>query len=439
VLCAARDVRACRPRAGARLVLAMAVAALTPTGGLLATGLAAAVLGWPGPDRDVRTLGRQLAVAVLLNAPWWLPALLRPGGSTSDPAGVDAFAARAESWAGSLGSLLGLGGIWNAEAVPASRTLATAPLLTAVALLVAAAGWTPLLRASRSTAVPLTAVAGVGLLVGLAGSVATGRASLRWAVEHVAGAGLLRDGQRFVAPLALLLALCVGMAAERLLTRLAGHPAAASAVAALLLMLPVVGTPDLAWGVGGRLAPASYPPDWAAVRAQLAHAPEPGDVVVLPFGAFRAYGWNGGRTVLDPAPRAFGREVVVDDRLVVGGREVAGEDPRAAAVRHALDTGQPLGPLGIGWVVVEEGVPGAAPAAALAGAERRYAGRDLELHRLPGYAPATWPRPPVVPVVVADLAAATAVLAAAGLALPARRRKGGKPAVRGAPETSTGW
>jgi hypothetical protein len=396
-------------------------------------------------------LGRQLAAALTVNLPWLLPGLLRPAGTGSDPAGVDAFAARAESWSGTLGSLLGLGGIWNAEAVPASRTLVTAPLLTGLALLVAAAGWAPLRRRLGGPGTSaLAAVAAAGLLLALAGSVPPGRAALRWAVEHVVGAGLLRDGQKFLAPLALLLALCAGAAAERAVVGLGLRPPLAAALAALLLMLPVVGTPDLAWGVGGRLAAVRYPPDWAAVRAELASSGEPGAVVVLPFAAFRAYGWNGGRTVLDPAPRAFGgRDVVVDESLVVGGRTVAGEDPRAAAVRRALSAGDPLGPLGVGWVVVERGVPGPVPPAALNGAERRYAGPDLELHRLAGYAPVELPRPPMLPVVLGDLAAAALVLAAAGRALTGRasrarqtrrtRRAVRRDAAATAARGPTGW
>ena len=49
-------------------------------------------------------------------------------------AGVAAFAARAEPGLGTLGSLAGLGGIWNAEAVPASRTSVFA-MLSVIALL----------------------------------------------------------------------------------------------------------------------------------------------------------------------------------------------------------------------------------------------------------------------------------------------------------------
>jgi hypothetical protein len=174
--------------------------------------------------------------------------------------------------------------------------------------------------------------------------------------------------------------------------------------AALLLALPVVTTPELAWGAG--LHPARYPADWAAVRFD-----GPGDVVVLPYGAFRAFDWTGGRTVLDPATRIFDRTVVTDDTLVVGGQVIAGEDRRAAEVRAALDAGEPLGPHGIGWVLVERGTPGEVPLPP--GLVPAYIGPDLELYRVPGVGETDLPRPPAAPVLLADLAALGLVLGAA--------------------------
>lgn len=440
VLRAAADVRRGVPGAWPRLALGTAAAALTPAGGLLAAALAGAVLAWPERDRVRRGwLLRYLTLALVLNAPWVVPGLPHPARG-SDPAGVDAFAARAENWSGTLGSLLGLGGIWNGEVVPASRTLAVAPLLSGLLLALAGLGGPALHRRLGGPVIAaLASVAAVGLLLAAAPAVPPGRAVLRALVEHVTGAGLVRDGQKLLAPLALLLAVAAGLGAERLTARLRTRPALATAAAGLLLALPVVTTPDLGWGAGGRLAAVRYPSDWAAVRDLLARSDEPGDVAVLPFGAFRSFGWNGGRTVLDPAPRAFDRTVVADDTLVVGGQVVGGEDPRARAVRDALRAGEPLGPLGIGWVVVERDTPGPVPAAALSGAELRHTGPDLELYRLPGHVPVDWPAPPEAPVLLADALATATVVAAAGAALAGglrRRRRSGSPSSR---PIRTGW
>ncbi len=235
------------------------------------------------------------------------------------------------------------------------------------------------------------------------------------------------------------MAVGAGLGAEVLLDRLRHRPAVAGLAAAAVLMLPVVTTPDLAWGAGGRLQAVRYPPDWAAVRDLLGRSREPGDVVSLPFGAFRAFAWNGGRTLLDPAPRALPRTVVVDDTLVVDGTVVAGEDRRAAAVRAALAAGEPLGRLGVGWVLVERGTPGQVPPDALVGAQRRYAGPDLELYRVAGHVPVPTTLPPRAAVVGADLAAVAVLIGAVGSGALgwARRRRESRDSV--APPGATGW
>src|SRR5207244_1914371 len=115
--------------------------------------------------------------------------------------------------------------------------------------------------------------------------------------------------------------------------RTAGHLRTAAARGALLAaaaVFPVAIMPDLAWAGWGRLATVDYPADWLRVRVILAADQRPGDVLALPLGAFRRFDWNGRRTQLDPAPRLLPRATVIDDTLLVGGRPVAGDDPRAA-------------------------------------------------------------------------------------------------------------
>ena len=395
---AARDLRT--PRRVAVLVLLSAPAVLTPTGGLLAAGVAM-VCGGP------RRLWLTASVALVLNAPWWVPALLHPGGALSTGAGVDAFGARAESWGGALTSLLGLGGIWNAEVVPASRTNPVVPVLVLAMVAVAVVGMRRLPR-------PLVLLGVAGLALAALG----GTPVLGWVVEHVPGAGLLRDSQKWVAwwalPFALGFALGVGQAAE-LLRR--GRKALLVGAA----VVPIALMPDLAWAAWGRLAPVDYPDDWARVRQILETSPHEGDVVALPFGLFRQYGWNDGRTQFDPAPHYLPRTTVVDDTLVVGGRPIPGEDRRAAAVRAQVTEGGDLTGLGIGWILVEHGTPGRIEENLLNPDERIYQGRWLDLYQLSRpVTPDRTARPPTAPVVAADvLALATITLGLLWLVLPA--------------------
>jgi hypothetical protein len=391
VVAAGLRLRRGEPGAWAALVLACAPAALVPTGGLLAAGAAVAAAG-------VRRMPATLALAAALNAPWWLPSLLH-GGGTSDPAAVAAFAARAEGPGGVVASALGLGGIWNGDVVPASRAGVLVPLVAALLLVGTAFGARRLAAAwGAAPVLALGGLAAAGVVIAVAASVPGLGAAVRWLVAEVPGAGLLRDGQKWIAWWALFATLACALAVDAAATALGRRlrePAAAAAVFAGAVLLPILLLPDLAWGGLGRLTPVQYPRDWYAVRALLVADRGPGDVLVLPFQSFRRFGWNAGRTQLDPAPRFLPRSAVVDDTLVVGDRPLRGEDPRAARIRATIgrgggavggDGGAPgaLARDGIGWVLVEHGTPGDVDPALLADLTVVHSGPWLTLYRVPG-------------------------------------------------------
>ena len=57
-------------------------------------------------------------------------------------------------------------------------------------------------------------------------------------------------------------------------------------------------------------------------------------MVVLPWrGGYRGFAWNDRRAVLDPAPRFFPGDVLIDDRLYLDGRTLACGGPAAAGCR----------------------------------------------------------------------------------------------------------
>ncbi|NUT09888.1 MAG: hypothetical protein HOQ38_05375 [Nonomuraea sp.] len=259
-------------------------------------------------------------VLVLFSLPWAVPALT--SGAVTDPAGVDAFAARADGPFGVLGSLLSLGGIWNAEAgLPGQEAWWTA----GARLLMVAAGLYGYARLRSSPDRPawwggLAVSAAAGFCVAALGAYEPGRAVLKWLIGLWPGFGPLRDGQVYLAPLVLLTA--VGLAS-----------ALRSGVPALVgVLAPVLVLPTFALGAFGRLDAVTYPGEWLAVRRIVDGDPAPGALLSLPWGAHRAFAWNGGRVVLDPATKLFQRRVLWDDTLLVGlpggGRlRVRGEDP----------------------------------------------------------------------------------------------------------------
>jgi hypothetical protein len=357
-------------------------------------------------------------VAVVVNAPWWLSGLLHPGLGTT-ASGVPEFAARGENALGPIGSLAGLGGVWNADVVPGSRGTVLGVAATVVLLSLAAVGARPVARAlDRGVLGGLCVAASVGLALALAGVVPGVRDLLDDVVLQMPAAGILRDGQKWIAPYALVLTPAVAFGVARLADR-ARDPALQrlASVAAVVVFLSLL--PDLGWGVAGRLGAVHYPGEWSTVRHLVESEPGQGDVAVLPWGAYRAFAWNDDRTVLDPAARFFSGSVVASADLPVGRSVVHGDDARSAAVEAALkgpDAAAALRALGVGWVLVEKGQSGVAvpePNGTV-----RYDGKHLRLvhvgradpRPLPSYAPL---------VVVVDLLVA-ALLGVAGTAIAIR-------------------
>jgi hypothetical protein len=220
----------------------------------------------------------------------------------------------------------------------------------------------------------------------------------------------------------------------------------------LLAVLPVAVLPALGWGISGRLDAVDYPRDFGQVRALLAADHRPGAVVVLPFDAYRRFGWNHDRTVLDPIDRWLDRTVIVSADLPVarsgdqgappGTLLVRGEDRLAARVAAQLHTAagndalaaRLLGSDGVRWVVVESDAGAQVDRTLLTGLVRHYRGSDLSLYEVPprwvrGAAdPLRGYSAPVGAVIAADAAAAALLLGAglmtglwAGAALRARR------------------
>jgi hypothetical protein len=362
----------------------IALAGLTPTGLILAAivGLVCAVAPGVGRPRWL-CAALALSVAVLTALPWLTAAAL--GVSSTDRIwaqvpDVAAFAARAEPGLGTLGSLASLGGIWNGEAVPASRATLFAVVSAAVLLAVVALGL-PVLRRYR-VAVPLVALAALSVLLTAAMATGPGLSVLHAVVDAAPALGVLRDGQKWVA-LAMPGYALAGAAAVLTLRHWL-RPAAAALVccAALLLSLP-----DLAWGIGGKVDSVRYPADWTTVAAAIND--RPAEVAVLPADTMRRFAWSGPAPVLDPLPRWLRADVLTTGDLTISGTTILGEGTRARDAQRLLLAGadpEAVRRAGVGWLVVERGTPGDIGLAARTFDRLPvvYRGRDLVLYRVGG-------------------------------------------------------
>ncbi|SHK86175.1 hypothetical protein SAMN05421803_1389 [Nocardiopsis flavescens] len=308
----------------------------------------AALWGRGGPARGALFAG---ALAVV-SLPWLVPSLAAgAAGAATDPAGVEAFAPRADTPLGTAGSLFLLGGVWNANAVPPHHGDPVPVALRLALCLAAVAAWAWWVRRERPAFGPgLTAAAALGFAVALLGASAPGRELTAGLIDLWAGFGPLRDGQLYVAPLALLQALGLG-AAVHWLTLPADPPARGGRGAGALglaagagaAVLPVVLSSGLWWGAQGALEPVQYPRAWREAQAAVAADDRPGAVLVLPWSAYRGISWSGEPVVvLDPATKLFDRRTLWNDDLAVGTPDggtvvVRGEDARAREAARVLE------------------------------------------------------------------------------------------------------
>lgn len=362
----------------------IALAGLTPTGLILAAVVALVCMAVPGAGVPrARCLAGVVAVAVLAALPWLVASVLSGALGTAPSPGLAAFAARAEPGLGTLGSLAGLGGIWNAEAVPSSRTTLLALVATAVLLAVVLAGLPTVIR--RPAAVPLLILAAVSVVLPALMATGPGLATLRSVVDAVPGLGVLRDGQKWVA-----LAMpgyAVAAAGAVVTVRARARPALTALVCATALIAVL---PDLVWGVWGAVTPVRYPPGWTAVAEAI--DADPGAVAVLPADSMRRFAWAGPAPVLDPLPRWVRAEVLATGDLTIGGQTVPGEGGRAREIQRMLVAGadpRALADSGVRWVVVEGGTAGAVGDAeqTLQHLPVAYHDGDLTLYRVGGSSP----------------------------------------------------
>ncbi len=399
-----------------RLLVAMLPAAVGGFAALAVTGLAAvpaalargADEGGPGPGSARAGRGRRLAtvlgVLALLSLPWLIPSLLV--SVHTDPLGVDLFASRADTPFGRLGSLVMLSGIWNTQTVPRGYGGAASSfwlILVACAL----AGYLLLGRSRRMW--PGLGLAGMlGLAIAAIGITSPTRAALRDLIAAWPGFAILRDGQQFVAALALTEAVGLGAIIAWLVSRAVPAGArprtaatsarpraepAAVAIAVLALLAPFLLLPGMAWGLAGRVRPAQYPADWLAARQLIDANHRPGSVLLLPWAAYRRYPWNHGEAVYDPWNKLLSREVISNDGLQVG-QQVLTQESSAAIRLNAIVT--KAGPLtarlraaGVLYVVVDSGAllhsrpAGLAAQARLPGAQVVLSSNDLVVFELP--------------------------------------------------------
>ena len=414
-------------RGVARLALALLPAVI---GGFAAMAITALV-AVPAAllSRDARRAAVTLAGLAVGSLPWLIPSLLHP--VYVDPASVAAFAARADTPFGSVGSLLMLGGAWNTQTVPkayggAWSVLWLAVVITALAAYLLFASrlrwpgrsrrppgsrWPGRSRPPGSRWPGLGVAAVAGLAIAALGVTAPGRDLLRTLIGVWPGFAILRDAQQFTAPLALAEAVGFGLSVAAALNpgplaraglehpgpfghnapqpgRPARSDAAGTVLAVVALLAPVLLLPGLAWGAAGRLQSAAYPAGWLAVTRVLDASAARGSVLLLPWATYRTPPWNHGETVLDPWTRLLSRPVIWNDGTRVGAVALAPDAPQARGLTGAIDGSGPLTAAlraaGVRFVLDDADAPDAGVGARLPGSVVIIRQPGLTVYQLPG-------------------------------------------------------
>jgi hypothetical protein len=345
-------------------------------------------------SRSARRAAVALAALAAGSLPWFIPSLLH--AVYVDPASVAAFAARADTPFGSIGSLLMLGGAWNAQTVPKGYGGAWSALWLAV-VIVALAGYLLIARPSRRWP-GLGVAAAAGLVIAGLGVTAAGRDLLGSMISSWPGFAVLRDAQQFVAPLALAEAAGFGLVVAAAMNPrtfgIRGHERPARTdpagiwLAVFAILAPVLLLPGLAWGAAGRLRPAWYPAEWLAAARVLDASAAPGSVLLLPWDTYRTWSWNHGETVLDPWTRLLSRPLIWNDGTRVGDLELAPDDPRARGLDGAIRGSGPLATAlraaGVRFVLDDAGGPDPGVGARLPGSVLIFDQAGLTVYQLPG-------------------------------------------------------
>ena len=276
-------------------IAAQWVCSLTPTGAIAAA-----------------LHSRRWLFSALTCAPWVVAgavAAVGGGHGTSSAQAAAMFAPRAEAGVGTLGALLGLGGIWNAHAVPASRSSGFAVfgvLLFAVLCL----AWRHVPR--RLLALALASWAGL----------------LTPIIQYVPGGGLLRDAHKLLI-----------LAIPAYVTAAGNLPGLRAQLAGSFALLQLLDAPFALSALTP--VPASSLP--------IPHVDHQGhDVFFIdrPTLTRRA----DGATIVDPAPKLM--NVVESGALRVNGVEVDPPSPRWSALN--VDVSR-AGSMGVGMVVYPDG------------------------------------------------------------------------------------
>lgn len=139
-----------------------------------------------------------------------------------------------------------------------------------------------------------------------------------WLVAHIPLFAGYREPQKFVMLIALSNSYFGGWGIAAIITTCKKHPALSRTILTTSLILPILITPTLVWGLYNQLHPHDYPKDWYTISATLSNKED--RVLFLPWHLYMRFSFAGGRLLASPADQFFSPvPVVVSDDPEFGG------------------------------------------------------------------------------------------------------------------------
>lgn len=294
--------------------------------------LAVAAVAVQRSRRAAEIVALTVAMTLGVSAVWALPGLF--AGAEVSGTGAASFAPTSDTPLGVWGSMLSGGGFWNGASHPNPRGVLLIAVLAGLLSVVAVGCLTVELRRARLWLPAVPVLAAVALVT--MSTLPFTRGLWTTLVTGLPGGGVLRDSQKFLAIWVLIIALGVGVLVDRALATVPHSLAGPVAVGIIGLVVGL--SPQMFWGIGGRLDAVQVPEGYRSAVAQLSGLPR-GEVGLLPWNQYRRYGWNESRVSLTLGPRIIDQQVLFDDSLPLRAGSVPGESERAARVTERITQG----------------------------------------------------------------------------------------------------
>jgi hypothetical protein len=348
-----------RAAIGAGILVSLQIA-LSPhfvfIGGMLLVAATVSALRRRERHRTLRNAGITALVAVGTSVYWIAPIATR-GADLGRVTATDlqTFATRPDPAVGLGANVAGLYGFWRASWPLSKSGLPAWPLLLLAVLAVAAMGFVAARRGSQRRLATVSILVGISAVLLACGAQGPTGALFRIAFDHVPGFRIMREPEKFEALLALAYAVLFGWGVERIV-KASSTKRGRALVAAVILATPCVYTFRMFWGFAGYVHPSTIPSSWNEADALMSG---PGKVLALPGSQYLPFEWTQERSVANPLPSFFDRDVLIDGRLDLGSLQSQISDARSRYLAFITDHGSRttrfgnlVAPLGVKYVLL---------------------------------------------------------------------------------------